>query len=225
MPIPHPWDVDIDAARALQAELAARVDDRTPLPPIRTVAGADISYDRGSDVLYAAVVVVDVATMAAVATASHVGQATFPYVPGYLSFREAPSILAAFAKLPVRPDALLADGQGKAHPRRFGVACHLGLWLDLPAVGCGKSRLYGKYDEPGPGRGDRSPLVGAQGEVVGTVLRTRRGVKPVFVSVGHRADLATAEELVLRLSPKYRVPIPTRLAHVEVNRLRREAGA
>lgn len=224
MALAHSWDLTPGEARLLQAELAARVVADTPLPPVRTVAGADISYDKGAETLYAAVVVVDVATLSVVERVGLAATVTFPYVPGLLSFREAPPILAAFARLQARPDVIITDGQGMAHPRRFGVACHLGLWLDIPTVGCGKSRLCGNFAEPGPDRGDRSPLTDKDG-VIGSVVRSRRGVKPLFVSVGHRSDLASAVDLVLALTPKYRVPVPIRLAHVEVNRLRTEAKA
>lgn len=220
--IDHPWDVDPAEARRLQAELAPRVDTGTPLTAYRTVAGADISYDRGDDTLYAAVVVVDAATLAVVEQSSLAMQVPFPYVPGLLSFREAPPILRAFGQLKTRPDVLITDGQGIAHPRRFGIACHLGLILDIPAVGCGKSRLCGRFAEPEPERGTWSPLED-RGEVIGAVLRSRRGINPLFVSVGHKADLAGAIALVLSLTPKYRVPVPIRLAHVAVNRLRMEA--
>ena len=222
-PISHPWDLEPGAARQLQAELAPQVDSATPLPPIRTVAGADISYDRGDDTLYAAVVVVDAMTLKVVEQVSIAAQVPFPYVPGLLSFREAPPILQAFAKLKTRPDVVITDGQGMAHPRRFGIACHLGLILDIPAVGCGKSRLCGKFTEPGIERGAWSPLLDKDEEVIGAVLRSRRGIKPLFVSVGHKADLTSAVALILTLTPKYRVPVPIRLAHVEVNQIRRAA--
>lgn len=218
-PIHHAWDLDPGQARLVQAELAPLIDATTPLPPVRTVAGADISFDRGDDTLYTAVVVVEVASLKVIEQASLAARVSFPYVPGLLSFREAPPILQAFARLQTRPDVLLTDGQGLAHPRRFGIACHLGLILDLPTIGCGKSRLCGQFVEPAVERGARSPLSDKDG-VIGAVVRSRRGIKPLFVSVGHRADLDSAVELVLRLTPKYRVPVPTRLAHVEVNRLR-----
>ena len=218
----HSWDLDPTQARAVQADLAPLVNRATPLPIIQTVAGADISYDRGGATLFVAVVVVDVETLKVVEKVSLAVPATFPYVPGLLSFREAPPILQAFAKLQSRPDVLITDGQGLAHPRRLGIACHLGLLLDLPTVGCAKKRLCGRYDEPGVARGDCSPLTD-QGEVIGAVLRSRRAIKPLFISVGHRADLDTALALILRLTPRYRVPVPIRLAHVEVNRLRVDA--
>ncbi len=223
-PIEHSWDLEPAAARLLQAELAPRVDAGTPLPPVRTVAGADISFDQGSATLYAAVVVVDVESLAVIEQVSLAAQTSFPYISGLLSFREAPPILQAFARLKTRPDVVITDGQGIAHPRRFGIACHLGLWLDLPTVGCGKSRLCGQFAEPGINRGSRSPLTD-KGEVIGAVLRSRRGIKPLFVSVGHKADLDSAVDLILHLTPKYRVPVPIRLAHVAVNRARTAAQA
>src|SRR5262249_53393619 len=145
----HSWDMTPKEAVALQRELADRIDTRSPLTRCELVAGADISYNRFSPTIYAAVVVVRVADGAVVESATTVGQSAFPYVPGLLSFREAPSVLEAFAKLKTRPDALMLDGQGFAHPRRFGLACHVGLWLDLPCLGCAKSRLIGTHREPG----------------------------------------------------------------------------
>jgi deoxyribonuclease V len=152
-----------------------------------------------------------------------VGEARFPYVPGLLSFREAPAVLDAFRRLQTRPDVVLCDGQGTAHPRRMGLACHLGLWLNVPTIGCAKSRLCGTYDEPGPARGDRSPLVD-RCEVVGAVVRTRARVNPVYVSPGHLCDLESAVEIVLASTPKYRLPLASRLAHDRVNELRRSGG-
>ncbi len=192
----HSWDVDPAEARALQKALAARVDVSTPLGTWETIAAADVSYNKDSDWLYAAVIVVRAGTFELVERVGVVGKAMFPYVPGLLSFREAPVVLEAFRKLKTRPDVVLCDGQGMAHPRRLGLACHLGLWLDLPTIGCAKSLLCGKYDEPGPDRGDRSPLVD-RGEVVGTVVRTRSRISPVYVSPGHRCDLESAVGVTL----------------------------
>ncbi len=189
--------------------------------PVRLVAGADVSYDRGSPVLFAAVVLLDAGSLEPVEAAGVCERARFPYVPGYLSFREIPAVLAAFAKLKGRPDLLVCDGQGRAHPRRFGLACHLGVLLDLPTLGCAKSRLVGRHREPGVRRGAHVQLRDG-GEVIGEVVRTREGVKPVYVSVGHRITLATARRQVLRLAPRTRLPEPIRAAHGEVNRLRRE---
>jgi deoxyribonuclease V len=220
MPPDNPWDLTPAEARTLQGELARQVDTASPLPPWKTLAAADVSFDRGSDVLFAAVVVVLAESFEPVEKVGLVSPAKFPYVPGLLSFREAPALLEAFDRLRARPDVLLCDGQGIAHPRRLGIASHLGLRLDLPTVGCAKSRLCGRYDEPGPSRGDRSPLVDKD-EVIGAVLRTRARVAPLFVSPGHRCDLESAVALVLATTRKYRLPIPSRLAHDYVNEVRR----
>lgn len=219
----HTWDLEPAAARALQRELAARVDARAPLGPWELVAGADVSYNRGDPKLHAAVVVLRADTGAVVERVGVSREVTFPYVPGLLSFREAPPLLDAFARLATVPDVVLCDGQGIAHPRRLGIACHLGLWLDLPTIGCAKSRLCGRFDPVGPRRGDRSPLHD-RGDVVGSVVRTRDRIQPLFVSPGHRCDLDGAVAVVLALSGKYRLPEPSRLAHLAVNEVRREAG-
>ena len=190
---------------------------------LRRVAGADVSYDRGSPVLFAAVVVLEPATLEVIETVGVEARARFPYVPGYLSFREIPPLLEVFARLSAPPDLVVCDGQGRAHPRRFGLASHLGVLLDLPTIGCAKSRLVGEHREPGPRRG-ASTRLRHEGEVIGTVLRTQDGVKPVYVSVGHRVTLDAAQRQVLALAPRHRLPEPVRAAHAEVNRLRRECA-
>lgn len=218
----HPWDLSPAEARDLQKVLAARVVADRPIGAYRTVGAADISFNRGDDRLFAAVVVIDAATGQLIERAGLMARATYPYIPGLLSFREAPAALAAFARLRDRPDVLICDGQGTAHPRRLGIACHLGLWLGLATIGCGKSRLTGRHEEPGPERGDRVPLVDGD-EVIGTVLRTRPRSNPVFVSPGHLADLDSAERIVMETTGKYRLPTPIRQAHAFVNDLRRAA--
>jgi deoxyribonuclease V len=220
MPFDHPWDLTPIEARALQKELAKAVDTSSPLPPWKTLAAADVSFDRGSEVLFAAVVVVLAETCEVVEKVGLASPARFPYIPGLLSFREIPALLEVFDKLRTRPDVVLCDGQGIAHPLRLGIASHLGLRLDLPTVGCAKSRLCGKYVEPGPNRGDRSPLV-HRGQTIGAVLRTRPKVAPLFVSPGHRCDLESAVDLVMATSGKLRLPIPSRMAHEYVNEVRR----
>jgi len=212
--------LSVPEARAIQERLRERVVEADRLGPVRLVAGADVSFDRFSPLLFAAVVVFDVASGVLVERAGARSVARFPYVPGYLSFRELPPLLAAFAKLRTRPDLVVADGQGRAHPRRFGIACHLGVALDVPTIGVAKSRLVGTHREPGARRGCRTRLV-HDGETIGTVLRTRAGVAPVYVSVGHRVSLGTACAWTLRLAPRHRLPEPSRAAHAEVNRLRR----
>jgi len=197
------------------------VSEADALPArLSRVAGADVSYDRASPVLFAAVVVLDAESLEVVEVAATSARATFPYVPGLLSFRELPPLLAAFAKLRSRPDLVFGDGHGRAHPRRFGFACHLGVALGLPTVGIAKSRLVGAHREPGPLRGAHVGLRDG-GEVIGSVLRTHAGVKPIYVSIGHRVSLATARRLALRFAPRFRLPEPIRAAHAEVNRLRR----
>jgi deoxyribonuclease V len=216
----HAFDLAIPDARRLQERLRSRVREEELPRRLRSIAGADVSYDRGSPTLFAAVVVLDARTLEVIEMASVEDRARFPYVPGYLSFREIPPLLEAFAKLSERPDLVVADGQGRAHPRRFGLASHLGVLLDLPTIGCAKSRLVGEHREPGPRRGASTQLRDG-GEVIGTVLRTQHGVKPVYVSVGHRVTLAAARRLVLALAPRHRLPEPIRAAHAEVTRLRR----
>jgi deoxyribonuclease V len=196
-------------AVARQRELCARVVRRGRVAPPATVAGVDVGVRDG--IARAAVVVLAFPELALIERASSEQPVDFPYVPGLLGFREVPAILRAFEKLSRRPDLLLVDGHGLAHPRRFGVACHLGVELDLAAIGCGKSRLIGMFREPGPRRGAGSPLVD-RGETIGHVLRTRAGVKPLFVSIGHRIDLPRAVELVLACTPRFRLPEPIRAA-------------
>jgi deoxyribonuclease V len=219
----HSWDLDAAEASALQRELAGEVDVSTPLGDWSLVAAADVSYEIGGDTLFAAVVVVSMPDFGVVERVGVSAPARFPYVPGLLSFREAPPVLEAFERLKTRPDVVLCDGQGIAHPRRLGLACHLGLWLGLPTIGCAKSRLVGRYDEPGPERGARTPLVD-RGEVVGAVVRTRARVKPLYVSPGHLCDLEGAVSVVLATATKFRLPAPARMAHDHVNAMRRAAG-
>jgi len=205
---------------ALQRQLADRVDARTPLIGCNLIAGADVSYDRFSNVFYAGVVVLRMDDLTVVEQQGVVREVSFPYVPGLLSFRETPVLLEAFAKIESEPDAVILDGHGFSHPRRFGFACHLGLWLDRPAVGCAKTRLIGTYKDPGRKAGSVAPLKDKD-DVIGQVVRTKAGVKPVFVSVGYKIDLRSAVELVLATCRGYRLPEPTRQAHLHVNALRR----
>jgi deoxyribonuclease V len=216
----HSWDVSTAEARDLQLELAARVDRSPAMLPIETVAGADVSYELRGKWLYAAVVVLRVETWKVIDQSAIVAEARFPYVPGLLSFREAPPVIEAFSKLAVRPDVLICDGQGIAHPRRLGLASHIGLWLGLPTIGCAKSWFCGEYQEPGLERGDWSPLTDG-GETIGAVVRTRTRIKPLYVSTGHLCDLESAIAIVLATATKYRQPWTTRLAHQYVNDLRR----
>jgi deoxyribonuclease V len=216
----HTWDVTPADAVRLQEALRRTVVSRDEMPrAVRTVAAMDVSYDRRSPWIYAAVVVLRVPSFEVADQAVVRSRASFPYVPGLLSFREAPAGLRAWDQLRIRPDCLLCDGHGYAHPRRFGLACHLGLLVDLPTIGCAKSVLVGEYREPGRRRGSLSDLV-HDGEVVGAAVRTRDATSPVFVSAGHRISLRTAVATVLSCAPRYRIPEPIRQAHALVNRLR-----
>jgi deoxyribonuclease V len=197
----------------LQKEMAAEVSRAGKVSRPRTVAGVDISVNRWAKTGTAAVVVLSYPALEPVEIKAVTDSLTFPYVPGLLSFREAPLILAACEELATTPDLLMVDGQGIAHPRRLGLASHLGLFLDIPTVGCAKSRLCGRHDEPGIERDSRAELTDS-GEVIGAVVRTRTGVKPVYLSVGHMIDLAEAIRLVLDCCRGYRLPEPTRLAHM-----------
>ena len=218
----HDWDLPPKAAVTLQRELAERVvRESSYRDRPRWIAGVDVSCTRFGQELFAGVVVWDAEKGEVVESAGVTVAAAFPYVPGLLSFREAPGILEAVAKLNAWPDVVLVDGNGLAHPRRFGLACHLGIWLDLPTIGCAKSRLLGTYRQPATRRGSACRLVD-RGEVVGRVLRTRDGVRPVFVSVGHKTCLEDAVHVVLASCRGYRLPEPIRLAHQYVNALRRQ---
>lgn len=210
----HEWSSDPQQAIRLQRRLAAQVVDEQALPlhQVRTVAGVDVSTRLGQEQGAAVVALMSFPDLALLECQTHVGPLSFPYRSGLLSWRELPLILAAVARLHARPDVFLVDGMGRMHPRRFGLACHLGLWLDAPTVGVGKTRLLGNHETLAPERGAQQ-RVRQRGEVLGLALRTRSGVKPLFVSVGHRLNLAAAAELVLACAPRYRLPEPIRAAH------------
>jgi deoxyribonuclease V len=208
----HGWEVSTTRARELQEGLAGEVVRTGAVPLPRRVAGIDVSVNRWTKTGRAAVVVLEYPAMTVAEVSAVSGDITFPYVPGLLTFREAPLVLAAWEKLQKVPDAVLVDGQGIAHPRRIGLAAHLGLCLGVPTVGCAKSRLIGEHEEPGMEAGSTADLRDGD-EVIGQVVRTRDGVKPVYVSIGHLIDLPSAVQLVLACCRGYRLPEPTRLAH------------
>ena len=212
----HDWNLTPAEAVALQKRLAGRVERADRLDPVRRLAGVDIGFEQAGDITRAAVVVLAWPPGAdgewqVIEQAVHREPTRMPYVPGLLSFREVPAALAAFDRLTAPPELVMVDGQGIAHPRRLGVASHLGLWLDLPTIGVAKSRLCGTHAEPGPQRGDWTPLTDGD-ETIGAVLRSRTRVKPVFVSPGHRLTLPTALAWVIRCLGPTKLPEPTRLA-------------
>lgn len=209
---PHPWNVTPAEARDIQKRLAGTVCACDDLPEIRTVAGVDIGFEDSGRLTRAAVAVLSFPDLVPVADAVVRRPTTFPYVPGLLSFREVPAALEALNALGRLPDLLLCDGQGYAHPRRFGLACHLGVVTDLPAIGVAKSRLTGVSAEVGTYKGAFQPLID-RGETIGAVLRTRSHVRPLFVSIGHRISLPTAIRFVLACTTRYRLPETTRRAH------------
>ncbi len=216
----HPWDVDYHGAVAIQNRLRKQIVFENRLKKLELVAGADVSFNRKSSVLFGVVTVLHLPDFEEVDRAEAVLETRFPYIPGLLTFREAPVLLEAFKKIRIEPDVILFDGQGVAHPRRMGLAAHMGLLLDTPSVGCAKSRFVGEYAPVGVSVGAYSELL-FEGETIGVVLRTRENVKPVFVSVGHKVDLPAAIEVVLRTLSRFRLPEPTRRAHLLVNALRR----
>jgi deoxyribonuclease V len=219
-PALHDWNLTPGEAIEIQQRLRSLVKIEARTHEFKTIAGADISFNKFSETVYAGIVVLSFPGLQIVESVGVRSVARFPYVPGLLSFRETPSLLEAWDKLETMPDALMLDGQGIAHPRRFGIACHVGVLLDLPTIGCAKSILVGRHDELDPEAGSRAPLID-RGEQVGVALRTKKKVAPVYVSAGHLIDLDSAVDLVLKSTWKYRQPEPTRQAHLLVNRLRR----
>lgn len=212
----HEWNLTPKQAIALQKELARRLESNDRIEPVQHIAGVDIGFEEDGAITRAAVVLLQWDQTAApdltvVEQVVHREPTRMPYIPGLLSFREIPAALGAFEKLSITPELVMVDGQGIAHPRRLGVAAHLGLWLDLPTIGVAKSRLYGKYVEVGEARGDWVPLTAGR-HVIGAVLRSRERVKPVFVSPGHRLSLETSLSWVMRCLGRTKLPEPTRLA-------------
>jgi deoxyribonuclease V len=208
----HAWDVSPKEAVAIQKSLLDRVVLQDDFSEIRTVAGVDVGFEDNNTVTRAAIAVLDIGTLELIESSIARRPTTFPYVPGLLSFREIPAILQAMLKLHAEPDLLLCDGQGIAHPRRLGIAAHLGILTDIPAVGVAKSRLIGTHGELPTEKGSWVPLMD-KGEQVGVVLRTRTNAKPLYISPGHRVGIDTAHRLVMKCVTRYRLPETTRQAH------------
>jgi deoxyribonuclease V len=217
----HPFDLLPAEAVRLQETLRTRISLSGDIGEVTLLAGADASYARGSDEIHAVVVALRYPGLAVVERVSASIETPFPYIPGLLTFREGPALLEAFRRLRSEPDVIFFDGQGIAHPRGLGIASHMGILLDRPTVGVAKSLLVGTVTEPGPGRGSTSPML-RKGETIGMAVRTKERTKPVYVSVGHRIDLPSAVDLVLATARGYRLPEPTRQAHLYANEVRRE---
>jgi deoxyribonuclease V len=207
----HPWPLTVEEATVIQQQLAVEVITEDQLGTVQYVAGVDVGFEEAGSVTRAAVAVLSFPELELKEHAIAYRPTTFPYIPGFLSFREIPAVLDTLEKVTLTPDLILCDGQGIAHPRRLGIACHLGVLIDLPTIGVAKSLLIGKHSELPETRGSWQPLL-HRGETIGAVLRTRTGVKPVYVSSGHRVSLPTAIDYVMRCTPKYRLPETTRWA-------------
>ena len=211
----------VSRAFDVQKELSKRVIRERQSGELKTVAGADISVLKNEKKLICGIILFSYPDLTEIERVYTVSDEKFPYIPGLLAFREGPAIIETFKKLKQRPDLLIIDGQGIAHPRGFGIACHVGVLLDIPAMGIAKKRLYGVYDEPGEKRGSSSPLQSKEGEVIGSVLRTRDNTKPVFVSPGHKLDPESARDIALECARGYRIPEPTRQADIYVAELKK----
>jgi len=218
----HPWDVSPQEAIQIQNEIRARIIRHGRLGRTRFVAGADVAFDKRSQTAFAGVVILELPELRIVETRVERSPITFPYIPGLLSFRETPPLLKAFNKIRHEPEVIFIDGHGCSHPRSAGLACHIGVLLNRPVIGCAKSVLVGSYEIPEAKRGSVLDLFNAAGEVIGAVLRTRDHVKPVFVSIGHRVGLKEAIRLTVACGKGYRIPEPTRQADLLVEKAKRE---
>lgn len=217
----HAWQVSPHEAIAIQRRLRAEVSTENSVGELRYIAGADIATSKESPRAYAGVVVLSYPDLEVVEERGIEDEVRFPYVPGLLAFREGPALIRVFEQLTTEPDVLVFDGQGLAHPRGMGIATHLGLIFDKPSIGCAKSLLYGRYQEPGQEKGAWADLRDPRGNIIGAVVRTKPKTTPIFVSIGHRIDLASAIRLLLHCTRGVRIPEPTRLAHNLVTRLSR----
>jgi len=223
IPLLHPWKVSPQEAIAIQESLRKKLCSRPAKTSFKNIAAGDAAYSRTDDRIYAASLLFSYPDLALLEISSARERVSFPYIPGLLSFREAPILIKTLTKLKSKPGVILVEGQGIAHPRSMGIATHIGLLLDIPTIGCAKSRLLGSKAEPGIDQGSMAPLV-EEGQTVGMIVRTRTGVKPVYVSPGYKMDLETSIKMVLSLGRGYRIPEPLRQAHIYVNQLRAGRG-
>jgi deoxyribonuclease V len=220
-PLQHSWQTDIKQAKVIQEKLAKKIIVCKLSKPVKRIAACDVSYLKSRNMLIGGMVIMDWPGLNIIETVIQTNPVTFPYIPGYLSFREAPVLLALIARFKRKIDIFMFDGHGRAHPRGLGIASHIGVLLDKPSLGCAKKKLVGAYDQPADRKGASAHLT-FKGKIVGRVVRTRAGTKPVFVSVGHRITLRQGVELILSCSRKYRIPEPLRQAHQLVTAWRRE---
>jgi deoxyribonuclease V len=216
----HPWKVTPEEAIRIQENLRHRINLQKAFSRVRTIGGGDVSYQKEGNFLFGAMVVLSFPQMETLDVATACGRISFPYLPGLLTFREGPILIKTFQKLRIRPDILIFDGQGIAHPRGIGLATHLGIWFNLPSIGCAKTSLLGESDTPRPSKGSFE-LIQKDEKEVGVVLRTKDQVRPVFVSPGHRIDLPTSIRIILESCQGFRIPEPLRRAH-HLSRLERE---
>jgi len=214
----HSWKVDVKEAIRIQEDLGSRLILKKTFSKVRTIGGGDVAYSKDENFLFGAIVVLSYPEMETIDIATAYGKAPFPYIPGLLSFREGPVLIKTFQKLKLKPDLMIYDGQGIAHPRGFGLASHLGLWFDLPSIGCAKTPLLDEFTLPGLSKGSFELI--QRGKIaLGAVLRTKEKVNPLFVSPGHRIDLSTSIQLILETCQKYRIPEPLRRAHQLAGRI------
>ncbi len=216
----HTWKVTVEEAIRIQEALKTRLILKKTFSKIKTIGGADVAYSKSENLLFGAIVVLSFPDMEILATATCAGKIPFPYIPTLLSFREGPILIKTFQKLKIEPDVMVYDGQGIAHPRGMGLASHMGIWFDLPSIGCAKTPLLGEFVPPGPSRGSFE-WIRREGKNVGAVLRTKEKVKPLFVSPGHRIDLLTSIQIILESCRGFRTPEPQRRAH-QLSHLTRE---
>jgi deoxyribonuclease V len=216
----HSWKVSLEKAIQIQKDLSSQIILRKTFSKVRTVGGGDVAYSKNKALLFGAIVILSFPQMETLDIATDLGKLSFPYIPGLLSFREGPILIKIFQKLKVKPDVIIFDGQGVAHPRGIGLASHLGLWFDLPSIGCAKTPLLDEFVSPGFSKGSFEAIQ-REGKEVGAVLRTKDKVKPLFVSPGHRIDLTTSIQLILASCQGFRIPEPLRQAH-QLARLLRE---
>jgi deoxyribonuclease V len=208
----HSWNVSVAEAIQIQEALKKQIILRKTFSKVRTIGGGDVAYSKNGNLLFGAIVVLSFPDMEILDMAKADGKTPFPYIPSLLSFREDPILIKIFQRLKIKPDVMIYDGQGIAHPRRIGIASHMGLWLDLPSIGCAKTSLLEEFISPGPSKGSYE-WIRREGKKVGAVLRTKEKVKPLFVSPGHRIDLLTSIQLILESCRGFRIPEPLRKAH------------